>query len=250
VYLQAMRMQRRGGKSSGSTRTATIASRNTLMSSDTAATETDMTSSTGGRISPTIAVDEGEHSHEPQKPRSRRGSRKAQQEYLECLEALSNSSLGDNSSSRCRLKKTHKQRRSVSFKSASTVYEYEDALSDEEFLQLKERIWYTEEDEEVFKAAARKEVAAFKRLQKGKSDNNVQQRDLCIVGLEQHLVSPDYTKKRARTKKLITYAVLGAQAREASNNPERIAKAARRYSDWSVEQAKKFGDFQRIQSED
>ena len=220
------------------------------MSSDTAATETDMTSSTGGRISPTIAVEEGEHSNEPQKPRSRRGSRKAQQEYLECLEALSNTSLGDSSSSRCRLKKPYKQRRSVSFKSASTVYEYEDALSDEEFLQLKERIWYTEEDEEVFKAAARKEVAAFKRLQKGKSDNNVQQRDLCIVGLEQHLVSPDYTKKRARTKKLITYAVLGAQAREASNNPERIAKAARRYSDWSVEQAKKFGDFQRIQSED
>lgn len=182
-------------------------------------------------------------SEPPQKQRDRRGSTKtARQEYLECLDALSETNISDNRSPRRKVP----PRRCVSFSSASTYTVV--SLTGEEFADIKHKIWYTEEDEGRFKEAARMEVAAFKRLQKG-GDSAAKQKDMCIVGLEQHLVSHDYTKKRARTKKLISYAVLGAQARGGdAGDPERIAKTARRYSEWSAEQAKKFGDFQHIQS--
>jgi hypothetical protein len=181
----------------------------------------------------------------------RRGSvRKAQQEYLECLEALSATHVSTDSALPS-LQTEETTRRSVSFSNTGSFFEYDYSPSDDLLgLKLSGRIWYTEEDEEKFKAQARRDVAAFKRLQKGDTDGCPPQRNLCIVGLEQHLVSPDYNKKRARTKKLITYAVLGAQKRGVVNDPERIAKTARRYSEWSVEQAKKFGDFQRLQSKE
>ena len=150
-----------------------------------------------------------------------------------------------------------KQHRSVSFQSSSLLFCYgvpEDETQD----------WYTGEDEEIFKAEARKEVAVFQQLKmkggfagaSGQSTSDPQHhRNLCIVGLEQQLISPEFSRKRAMTKKLVKYAVLLEQSKigtgyGSSNKAERIAEAARRYSEWSAAQAKMFGDFQYIQSKE
>eukprot|EP00984_Skeletonema_dohrnii_P034525 scaffold33584_cov146-Skeletonema_dohrnii-CCMP3373.AAC.7 len=148
-----------------------------------------------------------------------------------------------------------KQRRSVSFQSSSLLFCYgvpEDEPQD----------WYTGEDEEIFKAEARKELAVFQRMKGGfagasgqLASDSEHHRNLCIVGLEQQLVSPDFSRKRARTKKLVKYAVLLEQSKAGtgyidSDKAERIAEAARRYSEWSAAQAKMFGDFQYIQSKE
>jgi 3,4-dihydroxy-2-butanone 4-phosphate synthase len=85
------------------------------------------------------------------------------------------------------------------------------------------------------------------------SDPQLQlQRNLCLVGLEQ-LVSPEFSKKRARTKKLVKHAVLVEQSKIETgcgdkDKAERIAEAAIRYSEWSAAQAKMRGDFQYIQN--
>jgi hypothetical protein len=77
---------------------------------------------------------------------------------------------------------------------------------------------------------------------------------MCIVGLEQRILSPEFSKKREKTKKLVKYAVLREQSKtdtgdgNSNNKVKRIAEAARRYSEWSVINAKAFGDFQYIQS--
>jgi hypothetical protein len=96
-----------------------------------------------------------------------------------------------------------KQRRSVSFQPSSLLFCYgitEDELQD----------WYTGEDEEIFKAEARKEVAVFRQMKggftgaSGQSASDPQHhRNLCIVGLEQQLISPEFSRQRARTKKLV-----------------------------------------------
>ena len=148
-----------------------------------------------------------------------------------------------------------KQRRSVSFQPSSLLFCYgitEDELQD----------WYTGEDEEIFKAEARKEVAVFRQMKggftgaSGQSASDPQHhRNLCIVGLEQQLISPEFSRQRARTKKLVKYAVLLEQSKIGtvygnSDKAERIAEAARRYSEWSAAQAQMFGDFQYIQSKE
>ncbi|KAK1741047.1 hypothetical protein QTG54_008299 [Skeletonema marinoi] len=146
-----------------------------------------------------------------------------------------------------------KQRRSVSFQSSSLLFCYgvpEDEPQD----------WYTGEDEEIFKAEARKELAVFRRMKGGFAGASGQlagvhqhHRNLCIVGLEQQLISPEFSRKRARTKKLVKYAVLLEQSKAGTgygDKAERIAEAARRYSEWSAAQAKMFGDFQYIQSKE
>ena len=130
-----------------------------------------------------------------------------------------------------------KPRRSVSFNPNSTLYSYNVPEDDPQD-------WYTNADEEVMKADARKEVDIFRMMKGGLGAAGLSrhhQRNLCIVGLEQQLVSPEFTKKRARTKKLVKYAVLVEQAKS-------IAAAARRHSEWSAAQAKMIGDFQHIQS--
>mmetsp|Transcript_3024 Transcript_3024/g.4947 ORF Transcript_3024/g.4947 Transcript_3024/m.4947 type:complete len:203 (-) Transcript_3024:150-758(-) len=146
-----------------------------------------------------------------------------------------------------------KQRRSVSFQSSSLLFCYgvpEDEPQD----------WYTGEDEEIFKAKARKELAVFRRMKGGFAGASGQlagvpqhHRNLCIVGLEQQLISPEFSRKRARTKKLVKYAVLLEQSKidtgyGDSDKAERISAAARQYSERSAAQAKMFGDFQYIQS--
>jgi hypothetical protein len=152
-----------------------------------------------------------------------------------------------------------KPRRSVSFQSSSTLFCYkipEDEPQD----------WYTDEDEEIFKAEARKELAVFRCMKggfafagaSGQSVSDPQyQGKMCIVGLEQQLVSPEFSKKRARTKKLVMYAMLAEQIRTCygfddanDDKAKRIAEAARQHSEWSAAQAKIFGDFQYIQSKE
>ena len=149
-------------------------------------------------------------------------------------------------------KKT-KQRRSVSFQTRSLFFRYsvpEDEPQD----------WYTSADEDMFKAEARAELAVLQGMKgglAGDTNSNSQQRNesLCIVGLEQQLISPEFSKKRARMKKLVKYAVLLEQSKigtgySHNDKAERIAEAARQYSEWSAAQAKMFGDFQYIQSKE
>lgn len=154
-----------------------------------------------------------------------------------------------------------KQRRSVSFQPRSLLYRY-NVPEDEP------QEWYTGVDEEIFKKEARKDLAIFQRMKGGFNVNGAPGQSapdpqpqhneidsLCIVGLEQQLISPEFSKKRARTKKLVKYAVLLEQSKIEvgdgyNDKADRIAEAATRYSEWSVAQAKMFGDFQRIQSKE
>ena len=141
---------------------------------------------------------------------------------------------------------SHKKKTTLSFRSRSTLYCY-DVPEDE----LQE--WYTDEDEETFKAEAREEVSIFRRIKGGFASiqGQLTSGDLCIVGLEQQLVSPEFSKKRERTKKLVTYAVLAAQATsdaDCADKAESIANASKQFSEWSSSKAKMFGDFQYIQS--
>ncbi len=154
-----------------------------------------------------------------------------------------------------------KQRRSVSFQPRSLLYRYE--VPEDEPQE-----WYTGVDEDIFKKEARKDLAIFQRMKGGfnvdgaarQSALNPQPQhneidSLCIVGLEQQLISPEFSKKRARTKKLVKYAVLLEQSRvdlggSVNGKADRIAEAAARYSEWSAAQAKMFGDFQHIQSKE
>lgn len=135
-------------------------------------------------------------------------------------------------------------RRSVSF----SLISFFGSPPTHDLQDLKDGMWYTSEDEDQFKADAQKELDAFKLLKERSLDeaegeeNSPQHQDMCIFGLEQYLISLDHTRKRARAKKLTKYAVLDAQARGLGF--EQIAETARRYSAWSVAQAKMVGDFQ------
>lgn len=140
--------------------------------------------------------------------------------------------------------------RSVLFQPSSTLFLYE---GQECALQ---ELWYTKADEDIFKAAAKKQVAAFHQLQM-KSGESVgpccflNQGGLCIVGLERDLLSPEISEKRVLTKRLIKCAVLVEQARRgpcSSNKAERIAYAAMRHSEWSSLEATAVGAFQYRQS--
>ena len=146
-------------------------------------------------------------------------------------------------------KKKKQQRRSVSFQTRSLLFRY-DVPEDEP------QDWYTDADEDMFKAEAKYDLEILKRMKEGLAGANSQQHNegLCIVGLEQQLISREFMKKRARTKKLVNYAVLLEQSKLRnsycgySEKAERIAEAARQYSEWSAAQAKMVGDFQHIQS--
>jgi hypothetical protein len=102
-------------------------------------------------------------------------------------------------------------------------------------------------------ADARKQVHLFRMMQEDEllSTSDIiamrHQHDLTEVGLERQLLGREYSEKRSRTKRLVAHAVLLEQAKiDAGYNKidkvERIAAAARRYSDWSTRYAKMFGD--------
>ena len=73
-------------------------------------------------------------------------------------------------------------------------------------------------------------------------------RPVCIVGLEKHLVSPEFSMKRAKSKRLVTCAVLLEQACGSGSKAERIVYAAMRLSEWSVNRAINVGDIQHRES--
>ena len=75
---------------------------------------------------------------------------------------------------------------------------------------------------------------------------------LCPFGLEQQIISNEYTKKRVYTKILVTSAVLKTQARSLASGEDddkmiaAIANASMKRSEWSRERAQSIGTFQAI----
>ncbi len=130
-------------------------------------------------------------------------------------------------------------RRSVSFQPLSTLHLYDAPDSKDDF-----KLWYTEEEEELFKANARLELSMFKQLQIGEVPEgcSLNLDNLSTVGLEKYLLSPELNPSRSR--RLVTCAVLMEQARGSEDKAERIAVVATRLSKWSVEQAKVVGRIQ------
>ena len=112
--------------------------------------------------------------------------------------------------------------------------------------------WYMPEEKQLFKEQARQESRMLRRMKENGSDLSrmgaISNDMLCPFGLEQQLVSRDFTKKRIITKILVRIDVLTEQARhassEADDKQERIANASRQHSEWSTAQAQTIGTFQ------
>ena len=71
----------------------------------------------------------------------------------------------------------------------------------------------------------------------------------CPIGLEKQLVSKDFSKKRALSRRLVMAAVHMEQQAQFSHEhehdrQERIAAASIRHSEWSKAQALTIGNFQ------
>ena len=137
----------------------------------------------------------------------------------------------------------------ISFQSSSTLYYYD-------IPEGEKQEWYDEKDKERFKAEAQRDIFTFWRMKGGlanaQATSDTHCRFLCLVGLERHLVSPEFSTKLLRTRKLVEHAVLSEQEKidTDGNKAERIAAAARRHSEWSAAKAKMFGDFQHNQSKE
>ena len=109
------------------------------------------------------------------------------------------------------------------------------------------------------KADARKQVDIFRMMREEQIPTSdiialQHQHNLSEVGLERQLLGVEFSEKRSRTKRLVAHAVMLEQAKiDAGYNEidkvERIAAAARRYSDWSTSYAKMFGDFHHTESQ-
>ena len=107
------------------------------------------------------------------------------------------------------------------------------------------------------RADARKQVDIFRMMREEQIPTSdiiaLQHRhNLTEVGLERQLLGLE--RRRTRTKRLVAHAVMLEQAKiDAGYNEidkvERIAAAARRYSDWSTSYAKMFGDFHHTESQ-
>eukprot|EP00571_Detonula_confervacea_P015566 CAMPEP_0172308734 /NCGR_PEP_ID=MMETSP1058-20130122/9250_1 /TAXON_ID=83371 /ORGANISM="Detonula confervacea, Strain CCMP 353" /LENGTH=152 /DNA_ID=CAMNT_0013021225 /DNA_START=25 /DNA_END=480 /DNA_ORIENTATION=- len=98
--------------------------------------------------------------------------------------------------------------------------------------------WYSSIDQRRFKREAKREIVSFQRMEmSGRDIKRVLHGDqMCLVGLEQQLVSREFTKKRAITRRLVILAVLTEQARhlsyKADDKPARIAAASMQHSEW------------------
>ncbi len=110
---------------------------------------------------------------------------------------------------------------------------------------------YTAKDVAKFKKEASDEVIAFLHLKYVPGTSHQHHRDMCLVGIEQYLLSPNFKNQRARARALVRYAVLSEQARTqgcVGDMAARIAEVSMQYSERSVAQAKLIGEFQFIQS--
>ena len=115
-----------------------------------------------------------------------------------------------------------------------------------------DRSWYTRKDEQQFHVNARYEMLSYLRTKQAAQEAGVLLDVSCPVGLEKQLISKDFTKKRALTRKLVKAAVHMEQARLSHEHEydrqERIAAASVRHSEWSRSQALTVGTFQSIAS--
>lgn len=136
---------------------------------------------------------------------------------------------------------TQRPRRSVSFWPLSKLHLY-DAQEPEP--EAGFNLWCTEEEEELSKANARRELTVFKQLQMGglPEGYSLNLENLSTVGLEKYLLSPGSNPSRSR--RIVTRAVLMEQARDSEDKADRIAFAATQLSKGSVEQAKAVGRIQ------
>eukprot|EP00579_Thalassiosira_antarctica_P018043 CAMPEP_0201935022 /NCGR_PEP_ID=MMETSP0903-20130614/34740_1 /ASSEMBLY_ACC=CAM_ASM_000552 /TAXON_ID=420261 /ORGANISM="Thalassiosira antarctica, Strain CCMP982" /LENGTH=170 /DNA_ID=CAMNT_0048475361 /DNA_START=89 /DNA_END=601 /DNA_ORIENTATION=+ len=144
---------------------------------------------------------------------------------------------------------TMKKRRTVQFSHISMLRSYE-ASQD-----LNASSWYSSAEMRRFKHQARQERKVLWRMKKDRCylhrlQHSPHKIDMCTVGLEQQLISSEFTKRRVVSKRLVTLVVLREQARplshKADDKPERIAKVSRQHSEWSRAQAQTVGSIQAI----
>ena len=139
-----------------------------------------------------------------------------------------------------------KQQRMVRFSTMSAMVCYNDRGSDNTTAR-----WYTNEDEQRFREDNQDEAISYvmhKETRGSISKNNAPM--ICPVGLEQQLISREYTKKRSLMKRMAKFTVLREQARISSHNEhpgdkqDRIATASIQCTQWAREQATTIGAFQ------
>lgn len=149
-----------------------------------------------------------------------------------------------------------KDRPEVHFSSTSTLYSYaiDQECPDDGSSSSRSHSWYTASEEQDFKYQANQEVMLFRHIKAGNLDASKLpqelQNNICPFGLEQKLISTDYTKKRIITKRLVALSVLTEQSRVVSEQEseddrwERIARASRQHSAWSRTQSQTIGIIQ------
>ena len=140
----------------------------------------------------------------------------------------------------------HNSHKAVRFSSMSVLHHYE-PTADQSGSAI--RTWDSAEEEEVFKLRTKREIATFRRLKQSGLESKNMPSDMCSVGLEQQLISREYTQKRIIQKRLVKLAVRKEQARfvpfeDPQDRHERIAAASRKHSEWARTQAKTIGLFQ------
>ena len=112
--------------------------------------------------------------------------------------------------------------------------------------------WYSRDDENRFKLQAKHDMITHLEKTHDMSTSTSTPNDDVMtpgsypVGLEQQLVSSEFTKKRMVTKRLVQLAVRMEQARMYSDvndtlKQDRIAMASMQYSEWSRHQATAIG---------
>ena len=112
-----------------------------------------------------------------------------------------------------------------------------------------DRPWYTHQDEQQFRVNSRNEMLSYLRTKLTAQDAGVPLIVSCPFGLEKQLVSKDFSKKRALSRRLVMAAVHMEQQAQYSHEheydrQERIAAASIQHSEWSKAQALTIGNFQ------
>mmetsp|Transcript_11198 Transcript_11198/g.27528 ORF Transcript_11198/g.27528 Transcript_11198/m.27528 type:complete len:188 (-) Transcript_11198:266-829(-) len=142
---------------------------------------------------------------------------------------------------------TRKKKRTVQFSTTSVLHCYDTPENDGCGSSTS---YYSSEEEQQFKRQAKIDIMCFRLMKESGSEIKSELPDdmLCPVGLEKSLISKDYTKKRAITKRLVMLAVLAEQSQtlhqKIDDKWERIAAASRQHSEWSRTQARTIGSFQ------
>ena len=140
-----------------------------------------------------------------------------------------------------------KQQRTVRFSTStmSAMVCYNDRSSDNTTAH-----WYTHEDEQQFRQDNQDEAISYTMHKETRGSISNSAPMICPVGLEQQLISREYTKKRALMKRMAKFTVLREQARISSHSEHsddkhyRIATASILCTQWAREQATTIGAFQ------